>query len=97
MTNRRKFKKTFAGLGLFAWTQKAPSQTTGNLPFKLSVMASTLGNRLKPGVMIGMIADAGYQCVELNGEYQDWSEDEIRQFNQLERTRAAAIAGSVPR
>src|SRR4029077_3994482 len=85
--NRRKFTKTLAGLGAFDWAQKAPGQTTGNLRFKLSIMASTLGTRLKPDVMIPMIADAGYQGVELNGEYQDWSEDEIRQFNQLKQTR----------
>ena len=87
MTNRREFTKSLAGLGILAWAREAPSQTTGNLPFKLSIMASTLGARLKPDVMIGMVADAGYQGLELNGEYQDWSEDEIRQFNQLKRTR----------
>jgi hypothetical protein len=42
MTNRRKFTKTLAGLGVFAWAQKAAPQTTGSLPFKLSIMASTL-------------------------------------------------------
>src|SRR3954467_3265734 len=87
MTNRRNFTQALAGLGAAVWAQKALSQTTGSLPFKLSIMASTLGTRLKPDVMISMIADAGYQGVELNGEYQDWSEDEIRQFNQLKRTR----------
>ena len=86
MINRRKFTQALAGLGAAAWPQKAPPQTTGSLPFKLSIMASTLGARLKPDVMIPMIADAGYQGVELNGEYQDWSEDEIRQFNQLQQT-----------
>ena len=85
--NRRKFTQAFAGLGAIAWPQKAAPQAAGSLPFKLSIMASTLGIRLKPDVMIGMIADAGYQGVELNGEYQDWSEDEMRQFNQLKLTR----------
>ena len=82
--------KVHAGISRFGGSrlgQIASSQTTASLPFKLSIMASTLGPRLKPDVMIGMIADAGYEGVELNGEYQDWSEDEIRQFNQLKRTR----------
>src|SRR6185295_1219723 len=87
MMNRRKFTQALAGLGAVAWPQKALPQTTASLPFKLSIMASTLGARLKPDVMIPMIADAGYQGVELNGEYQDWSDDEMRQFNQLKLTR----------
>src|SRR5262245_42746979 len=84
--NRRNFARTLTGTALLAWVQKALPQTPG-LPFKLSIMASTLGANLKPDAMVGMIADAGYQGVELNGEYQAWSEDEIRQFNQLKRSR----------
>jgi len=86
MVNRRNFAKVLSGMAAFASVPSARSQTSG-IPFKLSIMASTLGQKLKPDVMIGMVADAGYQGVELNGEYQDWSEDEIRQFNQLKRAR----------
>jgi hydroxypyruvate isomerase len=68
-----------------AWAQRARAQATG-LPFKLSIMASTFGGNLKPEV-VEKIADMGYQGIELNGEYAMWSEDEIRQFNQLKRTR----------
>jgi hydroxypyruvate isomerase len=85
--NRRTFAKTLAGVAVTAgWAPSSRGQGTG-LPFKLSVMASTLGANLKPDVMINAIADAGYQGVELNGEYAVWSEDEIRQFNQLKRSR----------
>src|SRR5258708_32732379 len=86
MMDRRDFGKLLSGMAALISAPTARSQAPG-LPFKLSIMASTLGQRLKPDVMIGMVADAGYQGVELNGEYQDWSEDEIRQFNQLKRAR----------
>jgi len=85
--NRRKFTQVLAGLGAVGCAQEVVPQTTSTLPFKLSIMASTLGTRLKPDVIIGMISDAGYEGVELNGEYQDWSEDEIRQFNRLKLAR----------
>ncbi len=49
-------------------------------------MASTLGANLKPDV-VDKIADLGYQGIELNGEYAIWADDEIRQFNQLKRSR----------
>lgn len=85
--NRRTFARTMSGAAaLMAWTRNANPQGSG-LPFKLSIMASTLGANLKPDIMVGMVADAGYQGVELNGEYQAWSDDEIRQFNQLKRSR----------
>ena len=83
--NRRKFAQTLSGAAAWlAWAKNAAPQN-GSLPFKLSIMASTLGANLKPDV-VGKIADLGYQGIELNGEYASWSEDEIRQFNQLKRS-----------
>jgi hydroxypyruvate isomerase len=85
--NRRTFARILSGAaGLIASVQKAAPQGAG-LPFKLSIMGSTLGANLKPDVLVGMVADAGYEGVELNGEFQQWSDDEIRQFNQMKRSR----------
>ncbi len=85
--NRRNFARTIGGMTAAAFVQRALPQLNTGLPFKLSVMASTLGQGLKPDVLIGQISDAGYQGIELNGEYQNWSDDELRQFNQLKRTK----------
>jgi len=86
MINRRSFAKVLSGMAALASLPIARGQSAG-VSFKFSMMASTLGRGLKPDALIGMVADAGYQGIEFNGEYQDWSDDEIRQFIQLKRAR----------
>lgn len=80
--DRRNFTRILSGAATgAALVQSALPQAATSLPFRLSIMASTLGRGLKPDVLLAQISDAGYQGVELNGEYQDWSEAEIGRFN----------------
>lgn len=85
--DRREFAKTLSGVVALASVRTALSQQSTNLPFKLSVMATTLGAGVKPDVLVNQVADLGYQGVELLWVNQQWSDQEITQFKQLKRTR----------
>jgi hydroxypyruvate isomerase len=94
--NRRKFTQTLAGSfagGTFARSSSllnpnspanAPVATTNEIsqiPFRLSVMLWTVFTDLPFEKRLEKVAEAGYQNVELVGEYKKWTPAEFQRAN----------------
>ena len=84
--NRREFAKTMAGAAAIGAGALQVSAADGGLPapsppmpFPLSVMLWTVFNNLPFEERIEKIAEAGYNNIELVGEYAKWSDAEFRQ------------------
>jgi hydroxypyruvate isomerase len=77
--HRREFTKLMAGTTLGGvlsrgYAQALPSQSGS----RFSVMLWTLEKQASFDRCLEMVADAGYQGVELTGQFQKWSSDETR-------------------
>jgi hydroxypyruvate isomerase len=88
--HRREFSKLLAGatLGVLSrgYAQTQPSQPAS----RFSVMLWTLEKQAPFDRCLEMVADAGYQGVELTGEFQKWSSDETRQV--MAKMRSLGLA-----
>lgn len=79
--NRRSFSKQLgtAALGAAAFSKSSGQQTTGDSgapPYKLSVMLWTVFKNLPFEQRLEKVVEAGYQNVQLVGEYKKWSPEE---------------------
>ena len=88
--NRRLFCQAFSGaasgLALSPSVLSARVPPPVNLPFRLSVMAWTLGRTRPLDQRLEEIAQAGFKSFELVGEYQDWSDADYQHFNEKKRS-----------
>jgi hydroxypyruvate isomerase len=88
--HRRKFSQLMAAatLGVLSrgYAQTLPSQTGS----RFSVMLWTLEKQAPFDRCLEMVADAGYQGVELTGEFQKWSSDETRRV--MAKMRSLGLA-----
>jgi hydroxypyruvate isomerase len=88
--HRREFSKLMAAatLGVLSsgYAQTQPSQTGS----RFSVMLWTLEKQAPFDRCLEMVADAGYQGVELTGEFQKWSSDETRRV--MAKMRSLGLA-----
>jgi hydroxypyruvate isomerase len=81
--NRRNFSKTLVGGAAFGTAALAQaghvsSTTTTSVPYNLSVMLWTVFRKLPFEQRIEKVAEAGYNQVELVGEYRKWSEADFK-------------------
>ena len=95
--NRREFNRNLAATALGAITQgRGPSTGRGEdrnivkasareTPFRLSVMLWTVFRDLPFEQRLEKVAEAGYKCVELVGEYEKWSNDDFARANAKRR------------
>jgi hydroxypyruvate isomerase len=74
--NRREFNRMLAGASLGAALTRANAQGPANKS-RFSVMLWTLEKQAPFDRCIEIVAAAGYQGVELVGEFQKWSSDEM--------------------
>jgi hydroxypyruvate isomerase len=86
--NRRTFTQALATAALAAATPKLPAaagrsaaQSTGAAPFPLSVMLWTVFSDLPFEQRLAKVAEAGYNQVELVGEYRDWTREDFAAAN----------------
>jgi hydroxypyruvate isomerase len=82
--NRRKFAQTLAVAAVASAVPKLPARAAavpappdGQAPFSLSVMLWTVFKDLPFEQRIAKVAEAGYNQVELVGEYRNWSKAEF--------------------
>ena len=84
--NRRTFARTFAGAVISAAAVSennvSASVASQETPFPLSVMLWTVFRGLAFEVRLEKVAAAGYQNVELVGEYEHWTEDDFERINR---------------
>ena len=95
--NRREFNRNLAVTALGAISQGHASAmargeirnvteaATQEAPFRLSVMLWTVFRDLPFEQRLEKVAEAGYKCVELVGEYEKWSEDDFTRANVKRR------------
>ena len=93
--NRREFSQTILGstLGVAAalpqWTHErlgAPSHNAAPpTPFPLSIMLWTIYRDLPFEQRLEKVAEAGYNAVELVGEFKKWSDADFVNFNRKKR------------
>ncbi len=84
--NRRAFSKSFVGAAVAARvgerSRAAKLQAAdARVPFQVSVMLWTVFKDLPFEERLEKVAEAGYQNVELVGEYRHWSEDDFKRAN----------------
>jgi hydroxypyruvate isomerase len=82
--NRRKFGQTITGAALGAALPRAESAqapASGGPSFGLSVMLWTVFNDLPFEDRLAKIAEAGYNKVELVGEYKNWTAADFERAN----------------
>jgi hydroxypyruvate isomerase len=85
--NRRTFNRTLAGAALGAAITPADSmgggppraaETSQGVPFKFSVMLWTVFTHLPFEQRLEKVAEAGYNAVELVGEFEKWTDEDYR-------------------
>ncbi len=79
--NRRNFVHTFAATALAAAAPKLPSAPAAPAPFALSVMLWTVFRDLPFEDRLAKVAEAGYNQVELVGEYKNWQQADFDRAN----------------
>jgi hydroxypyruvate isomerase len=89
--HRREFSELLAGAALGhvlsrGYAQSLPSQNVS----RFSVMLWTLEKQAPFDRCLEMVADAGYQGVELTGQFQKWSSDETRRV--MAKMRSLGLA-----
>lgn len=94
--DRRAFTRTLAGAALGATAlprpslamarPSAPAGETAEVPFRLSVMLWTVFQGLPFEQRLENVAAAGYQAVELVGEFNSWSEDDFRSVHRRKQS-----------
>src|SRR2546427_8944907 len=93
--NRRDFARTLFGTALGAATlqegafrsarTKSPEGQESAVSFKLSVMLWTVFRNQPFEERLEKVVEAGYQGVELVGEFKKWSEEDFRKANRKKR------------
>ncbi len=93
--NRRDFTRTLFGTALGAATlqqgtfhsarAKSPEGQESAVSFKLSVMLWTVFRNQPFEERLEKVVEAGYQGVELVGEFKKWSEEDFRKANRKKR------------
>lgn len=89
--NRRDFAQRIAGATFAAGALPlrssfaAPAPAPSSVPYKLSVMLWTVFQNLPIEQRLEKVAEAGYQYVQLVGEYKKWSEEDFRRANAKRR------------
>src|SRR3989442_12747437 len=93
--NRRDFTRTLFGAALGAATlqqgafrsarTKSPEGQESAVSFKLSVMLWTVFRNQPFEERLEKVVEAGYQGVELVGEFKKWSEEDFRKANRKKR------------
>jgi hydroxypyruvate isomerase len=79
--NRREFHQSFTCLALSSLFQNADAHAaSAAAPFRFSDMLWTLDKQTPFEQCIEMVASAGYQGVELVGEYRKWSPQDMRRI-----------------
>ena len=76
--HRREFGRLMVGASLGGVLSPAYAQTSPSQGSRFSVMLWTLEKQAPFDRCLEMVADAGYQGVELTGQFQKWSSDETR-------------------
>ena len=77
--NRRKFSQLAFGAAVASTLPRGFAQASpGNTP-RLSVMIWALTKAMSFDQAVDVVAAAGYQGIELTGQFQKWSPDELRQ------------------
>src|SRR5581483_6606595 len=76
---RRTFYGSLAGAALAPAALRAAEESSA--PFGLSIMLWTVFRDLPFEQRLEKVAEAGYQNVELVGEYHKWSDDEFNRAN----------------
>ena len=77
--NRRQFSQLFAAAALAPAFEKSNAQgTSTSAPFRFSVMLWTIENKLPFERCIELVASAGYNGVELTGQFNKWSAEQTR-------------------
>ena len=84
--NRRTFARSLAAAAIAATAAGEKSASAGaaspEAPFPLSVMLWTILRNLPFEARLEKVADAGYRNVELVGEYERWTEDDLERINR---------------
>jgi hydroxypyruvate isomerase len=93
--NRRQFSQTILGttLGMAAAVPRlnfnragaAPPNPAAATPFPLSIMLWTIHRDLPFEQRLEKVAEAGYNAVELVGEFKKWSDADFVNFNRRKR------------
>ncbi|MBT9330971.1 TIM barrel protein [Paracidobacterium acidisoli] len=77
--NRRQFSQLIAAAGLGQMLPRGHAQTAPSTSgFRFSVMLWTLDKKIPFDHCLEIVADAGYEGVELVGEFHKWSSEETR-------------------
>ena len=83
--DRRTFAKGVAGAALAPWLRSAPlpaaPEANSAVPYNLSVMLWTVFIDLPFEQRLEKVAEAGYNQVELIGEYHKWSDADFERVN----------------
>lgn len=87
--NRRTFAKGVCGSGLASLLRSepfpSPPKADSRVPYNLSVMLWTVFTHLPFEQRLDKIAEAGYNQVELVGEYRKWSAADFKRANAKRR------------
>ncbi len=91
--NRREFTQSIAGAALgtatlstSALATSGPVRAGSTVPFKFSVMLWTVYGNLPFEQRLEKMAEAGYESVELGGEFEGWTEESFRRANSKKRS-----------
>ncbi|MGC2162187.1 MAG: TIM barrel protein [Silvibacterium sp.] len=88
--NRREFHQSLAGLAISHGFLSARGQSSGGdltpAPVRFSVMMWTLENKAPLEQCMETVASAGYQGMELVGEYKKWSPGDTRRIKARMRS-----------
>src|SRR5277367_4168352 len=93
--NRREFSQTILGttIGMAAVVPRVnfdraaapPPEPAAATPFPLSIMLWTIYRNLPFEHRLEKVAEAGYNAVELVGEFKKWSDADYITFNRKKR------------
>lgn len=88
-TDRRQFARALAGTFMatsaLPGSSPAAKETLGSLPFPLSVMLWTVFRDLPFEQRLEKVSEAGYQAVELVGEFKNWTDTDYHSANRRKR------------
>jgi hydroxypyruvate isomerase len=92
--DRRQFARSLAGaaVGATAFSSSAiAAETKPPLPFKLSVMLWTIDRDAPFDERIEKVVEAGYNSVELVGEFNKWSDADFQHFRAKKQSLSLTV------